>query len=71
MLPIVKPNESLKGERHDYNQKDNIDPEYYKIGGIENWDYVKAKLTPTELAGGLKFAPVTYSCTPDNVHKHS
>lgn len=30
---------------------DAITPEHYKIGGIETWDYLKAKLSPTQLAG--------------------
>ena len=31
--------------------KDNINPDHYKVGGIETWDYMKAKLSPTQLAG--------------------
>ena len=30
---------------------DNINPNHYKVGGIETWDYLKAKLSPTQLAG--------------------
>lgn len=30
---------------------DNINPDHYKVGGIETWDYLKAKLSPTQLAG--------------------
>ncbi len=30
---------------------DNINPEHYKKGGIEAWDYLKAKLSPSQLAG--------------------
>ena len=31
--------------------KDNINPDHYKSGGIETWDYLKAKLSPTQLSG--------------------
>ncbi len=30
---------------------DNINPEHYKTGGIETWDYLKAKLSPDSLKG--------------------
>ena len=41
-------------------EKDNINPDHYKVGGIETWDYMKAKLTPTELAGAVKFNVIKY-----------
>ena len=31
--------------------KDNINPNHYKHGGIETWDYLKAKLAPSALEG--------------------
>lgn len=37
-----------------FGKKDNINPEHYKVGGLETWDILKAKLTSTELAGYCK-----------------
>ena len=34
--------------------KDNINPGHYKIGGIETWDFLVAKLTKEELIGYCK-----------------
>ena len=31
--------------------KDAINPDHYKVGGIETIDYIQAKLTPEEFAG--------------------
>ena len=31
--------------------KDAVNPDHYKIGGIETIDYLRAKLTPEEFAG--------------------
>lgn len=42
------------------NKKDNINPDHYKVGGIETIDILKAKLTPEELAGFLKGNIVKY-----------
>tara|TARA_R110002124_G_scaffold162834_1_gene330187 strand:- start:2337 stop:2624 length:288 start_codon:yes stop_codon:yes gene_type:complete len=39
---------------------DKINPEHYKIGGIENIDYIKAKLTPEEYLGYLKGTQMKY-----------
>jgi uncharacterized protein YbcC (UPF0753/DUF2309 family) len=33
---------------------DKINPNHYKIGGIETWDYLQAKLTQEELQGFAK-----------------
>jgi hypothetical protein len=30
---------------------DNINPNHYKVGGIETWDYLKAKLSSQALKG--------------------
>lgn len=38
----------LKSRTHTPSE---VNPEHYKIGGIETWDYLKAKLSPTQLAG--------------------
>ncbi len=40
--------------------KNNIDPEHYKVGGIETWDFLKAKLTPSQLAGYVKGNVIKY-----------
>lgn len=38
-----------------HNSRDNVNsPAHYRTGGIETWDYIKAKLTPEELRGYLK-----------------
>ena len=39
---------------------DKINPEHYKIGGIETIDYIKAKLTPEEYLGYLKGTQMKY-----------
>lgn len=41
-------------------EKDNINPEHYKIGGIDAIDYVRAKLTPEEYRGYLKGNIIKY-----------
>lgn len=33
---------------------DNINPDHYKVGGIETWDFIVAKLTKEELIGYCK-----------------
>lgn len=35
-------------------EKNKINPEHYKTGGIETIDYLKAKLSPEEYKGFLK-----------------
>lgn len=50
-------------------KKDNINPDHYKVGGIEVWDYMKAKLTPTELAGAVKFNVIKYVSRCDHKGK--
>ncbi len=48
---------------------DNINPEHYKTGGIETWDYLKAKLSPTELAGFVKANVIKYVSRCDHKDK--
>ena len=50
-------------------EKDNINPEYYKVGGNEVWEYMKAKLSPTELAGAVKFNVIKYVSRCDHKGK--
>jgi hypothetical protein len=33
--------------------KDNINPDHYKVGGIETIDYMQAKMTPEQFQGHL------------------
>jgi hypothetical protein len=41
--------------------KDNINPDHYKVGGIEVWDYLEAKLTKEELIGFCKANIIKYT----------
>ena len=41
--------------------KDNINPDHYKTGGIECFDYLKAKLTKEELKGFCKGNIIKYT----------
>jgi hypothetical protein len=41
------PEEALEDEA----KPDMINPDHYKVGGIETIDYLRAKLTPEEFAG--------------------
>ena len=40
--------------------KDQINPDHYKIGGIETIDYMKAKSTPEEFRGHLRLTALKY-----------
>jgi hypothetical protein len=40
--------------------KDAINPDHYKVGGIEAIDYVQAKLSPEEFAGYCKGNIIKY-----------
>jgi hypothetical protein len=37
-----------------------INPPYYKLGGIETIDYMKAKSTPEEFRGHLRLTAIKY-----------
>ena len=39
---------------------DAINPDHYKIGGIESIDYMQAKMTPEEFAGFCKGNALKY-----------
>ena len=41
-------------------QADWINPEHYKIGGIETIDYMQAKSTPEEFTGHLRLTALKY-----------
>lgn len=48
---------------------DKISPNHYKIGGIETFDYLKAKLSPTQLAGFCKGNIIKYISRADHKDK--
>lgn len=41
-------------------QKDWINPDHYKSGGIETIDYMQAKSTPEEFVGHLRLTALKY-----------
>lgn len=41
-------------------EADKINPDHYKVGGIEAFDILKAKLSPEELIGHCKANVLTY-----------
>lgn len=41
-------------------QADWINPDHYKIGGIETIDYMQAKSTPEEFTGHLRLTALKY-----------
>ena len=48
---------------------DNINPDHYKVGGIETWDYLKAKLSPTQLAVFSLYNLIKYVSRADHKNK--
>lgn len=40
--------------------KDHINPDHYKTGGIETIEYMKAKSTPEEFKGHLRLTALKY-----------
>jgi hypothetical protein len=42
------------------NKSDPINPDHYKIGGIEAIEYMKAKSTPEEFRGYLRLTALKY-----------
>jgi len=51
------------------SQKDNINPEHYKVGGIETFDFIKAKLSPSQLIGFCKGNILKYISRADHKNK--
>ena len=49
--------------------KDNTNPEHYKVGGIETFDYLKEKLSPSQLAGFCKGNIIKYVSRADHKNK--
>jgi hypothetical protein len=54
---------------NDTKNKDQINPDHYKVGGIETWDYLCAKLSPTQLAGYVKGNVIKYISRADHKGK--
>jgi hypothetical protein len=52
-----------------YKQKDNINPQHYKVGGLEVIDIMKAKLSPTQFAGFCKGNVIKYVLRADHKGK--
>lgn len=48
---------------------DNINPDYYRAGGIETFDFLKAKLSPSQLAGFCKGNVIKYITRADHKNK--
>jgi hypothetical protein len=40
--------------------RDTINPDHYKVGGIETIDYMRAKSTPEEFRGYLRLSALKY-----------
>ena len=57
--PVLSPEEvrAILGESA---VGDAIDPDHYKVGGIEAIDYMKAKSTPEEFEGYLRLSALKY-----------
>lgn len=49
--------------------KDKINPDHYKVGGIETFDILRAKLSPTQLAGFCKGNVIKYVTRADHKDK--
>tara|TARA_R110000822_G_scaffold71010_1_gene171293 strand:- start:466 stop:732 length:267 start_codon:yes stop_codon:yes gene_type:complete len=46
--------------------KDNINPDHYKVGGIETFDFITAKTSPEQLAGYCKGNILKYVSRADH-----
>lgn len=49
--------------------EDKINPDHYKTGGIETFDILRAKLSPTQLAGFCKGNVIKYITRADHKDK--
>ena len=63
--PFIDPETMYKGLPP---PSDAIDPDHYKVGGIEAIDYMKAKSTPEEFEGYLRLSALKYLSRVG--HKH-
>ena len=57
--PILSP-EELRAILDEPATGDAIDPDHYKVGGIETIDYMRAKSTPEEFEGYLRLSALKY-----------
>jgi hypothetical protein len=57
--PVLSP-EELRAILDESTVGDAIDPDHYKVGGIETIDYMKAKSTPEEFEGYLRLSSLKY-----------
>jgi len=65
--PVLSP-EELRAILSEPAVGDAIDPDHYKVGGIEAIDYMKAKSTPQEFEGYLRLSALKYLSRVG--HKH-
>ena len=47
-------------------EPDNINPDHYKVGGIETFDFITAKTSPEQLAGYCKGNIIKYVTRADH-----
>ena len=57
--PVLSPAE-LRAILDEPTVGDAIDPDHYKVGGIEAIDYMRAKSTPEEFEGYLRLSSLKY-----------
>ena len=57
--PVLSP-EELRAILDESTVGDAIDPDHYKVGGIETIAYMKAKSTPEEFEGYLRLSSLKY-----------
>lgn len=48
---------------------DNINPDHYKVGGLETFEILKRKLSPSQLAGFCKGNVIKYITRADHKNK--
>ena len=49
--------------------EDNLNPNHYKVGGIEPWNYMKAKFSPSQLVGFALGNVIKYITRADHKNK--
>ena len=63
-LTIRETNTSSPEEEQEFkrmeSKQDNINPDHYKVGGIETIEYMKAKASPDEFHGHLRLTALKY-----------
>lgn len=56
----LEEDEAWKEIWRQHQMKDAINPDHYKVGGIETIDYMKAKSTKEEFRGHLRLTALKY-----------